>query len=190
MHEEGGTEADGLVVSGERFTMRFTLDTEESLGFDEDTWPFQAKHYIQSYPISVDFSGGFSLVATPPGTPWWAAEQSRTVIFDSAIPNDQIFGRHHSGLNSDGTLFDFNTPITVDFIDMIFDFDEISEPYQLVSTALTALPELVEFDWTWFNLIFVNWNIPPAANNFTAIEGHFDSLNLVPEFDCVGFYTW
>ena len=71
--EEGGTDADGLVVPGERFTMRFTLDTNESLGQFDDLGPYnQTKHYIQSYPISVQFSGGFSFVATPPppGAPW------------------------------------------------------------------------------------------------------------------------
>jgi hypothetical protein len=188
--EEGGTDADGLVVPGERFTMRFTLDTNESLGQFDDLGPYnQTKHYIQSYPISVQFSGGFSFVATPPGTPWWVAEQARTVLFDTEVPNDQILGRHHSGHNSEGTLFDFNTPITADWIDMIFGFEETSAPYQLVSTALTGLPELAEIDQNWFSLTFLDYNPQPIDPDFTAIFGHFDSLTPVPGFDCVGFST-
>jgi len=185
----GGSDADDLVIEGERFTMRFTLDTQEIIGdFDDSSMPFsETYHYRQSYPISVDFSGGFSLVATPQlgGTPWWVAEQTRTIVYTAENPGDPVFRTHSSGHNSDGTNFVFTTPITVDWIDMIYGFQETSTPYQLVK-ALTSLPGLADFDWNWFSLFFQNFN---ESGDHTAISGYFDSLILVPSFDCVGFFT-
>jgi hypothetical protein len=184
----GGTTADGSVTEGERFTMRFTLDTDESLGQTDDFGPFhQTMHYMQSYPTGVDFSGGFSLLATPAGTFWYFAEQARTVMFDAEFPNEQIYGEHYSGQNSDGTLFEFNTSITVQWIDLTYGFWESAAPYLLVDTSLTNLPELAEFDGSWFSLSFVDWNVPPAEPDVTWISGYFDSLSSTPKVICQGF---
>ena len=184
----GGTTADGLVTEGERFTMRFTLDTNESLGQTDDFGLFQqTMHYMQSYPTGVDFSGGFSLLATPPGTIWYYAEQARTVIFDAEFPNEQIYAEHYSGQNSEGTLFEFNTPITVQWIDLTYAFQETTAPYLFVDTALTSLPEFAEFDGSWFSISFVDWNVPPAEPDVTLISGYFDSLSSTPKVICQGF---
>ena len=184
----GGTTADGLVTEGETFTMRFTLDTNESLEQTDNFGLFhQTMHYMQSYPTGVDFSGGLSLLATPGGASWEFAEQARTVMFDTEFPNEQIYAEHYSGQNSDGTLFEFNAPITVQWIDLTYAFWESSAPYLFVDTALTSLPELAEFDESGFTISFVDWNVAPAEPDVTWISGYFDSLSSTPKVICQGF---
>lgn len=180
--ENFGTDADGLVSEGENVTMRFTLDTGAVLGAYENHLPdWEVAHYEASYPIAMEFGGGFSFVAVPPSDgPWFVGEQARSLAY---IDNNQTFAEHYTGHNSEGTVFNFSEPLVVDWIDLLTHFQEYSPPFELTSTDLSALPPIDAFDETGFSFFFNDW----STGGYTAFVGYFDSLSLVPSFSCQGF---
>jgi hypothetical protein len=175
-----GTAADGLIAGGETFIIRFTLDTDEILGAYWNNLPQgESADYWQSYPISIEFSGGLLVDATPVPGAWWGDNlQARQIDYEAYSPGQPI-SRYHALLsNPDGMDFVFDPAISVDDISLHLSFRETASPYEFTSTDLTALPALSNFDETVFYLFFDDYDDPGGPpSGGTYFVGYLDSLS-------------
>jgi hypothetical protein len=179
-----GTAADGLIAGGETFIIRFTLDTDETLEIYSNNLPQgEDASYRQSYPISIEFSGGLLVVATPVPGAWWGDNlQARHIDYEEYSDSQPILRYHALLSNPDGMDFDFNRVFSVDDISLHLSFRETALPYEFTSTDLTALPALSNLDKTVLYLDFSDYDSEGLPSGVTTFPGYLVSLSSTDHF--------
>lgn len=186
------TAAAGLLQSGETFTVRFAIDTDEVLANYSDVLPqYEQAFYFYTYPINLSFEGGFSIDTTPiPSASSWDAYHWRFNVYEPPIPGEPTSRTHLINQSSQGATFSLSESVPVDTISIDIQFTELFEPYELASVELNALPVISSFEEAIFALYFSDRDDNGYWEGGTSFVGYMDSLELIaaPAMACIGFH--